>query len=153
MMEANNHKNNHKAFKRRLNVSIGLSLGGFFIFLLGADPGLFGLDRNPLIGFVQTATFSTGLALLCLGGFISLKICQREGYNQSLAQDIGIRLVATGYLVALISGMADVFGFGTQAWPAIPFFGPQQAAGVVLGEAIIAVGFLLFMPFFTSKKA
>jgi hypothetical protein len=152
MMETN-ADNNHKTFKRRLNVSLGLALGGFFIFLLGADPGLFGFDRNPLIGFVQTATFSTGLALLCLGGFISLKICQRTGHNQSLAQDIGIRLVATGYLVALISGMADVFGFGTQAWPAIPYFGPQQAAGVVLGEAIIAIGFLLFMPFFTSEKA
>ena len=152
-MEANTNRSNHKALKRRLNFSLGLSLSGFFIFLLGADPGLFGLDRNPLIGFVQTTTFSTGLALLCLGGFISFKICQRDGYNQSLAQDIGIRLVATGYLVALISGMADVFGFGTQAWPALPYFGPQQAAGVVLGEAIIAVGFLLFMPFFTSGKA
>ncbi len=152
-METNTNQPNHKSFKRRLNFSLGLSLAGFFAFLLGADPGLFGLDRNPLIGFVQTATFSTGLAFLCLGGFISFKICQRSDYNQSLAQDIGIRLVATGYLVALISGMADVFGFGTQAWPALPFFGPQQAAGVVLGEAIIAIGFLLFMPFFSSDKA
>ena len=151
-MEANANNTNHKSLQRRLNASLGLSLGGFFIFLLGADPGLFGLDRNPLIGFVQTATFSTGLALLCLGGFISLKICQHAGYNQSLAQDIGIRLVATGYLVALISGMADVFGFGTQAWPAPPYFGPQQAAGVVMGEAIIAIGFLLFMPFFPARE-
>ena len=149
-MEANGNKNNRKSFKRRLNFSLGLSLGGFLIFLLGANPGLFGLDRNPLIGFVQTATFSTGLALLCLGGFISLKICQRSDRYQSLAQDIGIRLVATGYLVALISGMADVFGFGTQAWPALPFFGPTQAVGVVAGELIIAIGFLLYMPFFQA---
>lgn len=152
-MESNLNQTNHQLFKRRLNFSLGLSLVGFFIFLLGADPGLFGLDRNPLIGFVQTATFSTGLALLCLGGFISFKICQRSGYNQSLAQDIGIRLVATGYLISLISGLADVFGFGTQAWPAVPFFGPQQAVGVVGGEVIIALGFLLFMPFLSSKKA
>ena len=153
MMEANGNKNNHKSFKRRLNISLALCLSGFFIFLLGADPGLFGLDRSPLIGFVQTATFSTGLALLCLGGFISLKISQRPDRNQSLAQDIGIRLVATGYLVALISGMADVFGFGTQAWPAPPFFGPTQAVGVVAGEFIIALGFLLYMPFFSGDKA
>jgi hypothetical protein len=152
-MEANGNRNNHKSFKRRLNVSIGLTLGGFLIFLLGADPGLFGLDRNPLIGFVQTATFSTGLALLCLGGFVSLKICRRSDDNQSLAQDIGIRLVATGYLIALISGMADVFGFGTQAWPAPPYFGPSQAAGVVGGEVIIAIGFLLYLPFFSSDKS
>ena len=153
MMEANRNGNNHKTFTRRLNFSLALCLGGFFIFLLGADPGLFGLDRSSLIGFVQTATFSTGLALLCLGGFISLKICQRADQTQSLAQDIGIRLVATGYLVALISGMADVFGFGTQAFPAPPFFGPTQAVGVVIGEFIIAVGFLLYMPFFTGDSA
>ena len=152
-MESTGSRNNHKAFKRRLNISLAITLSGFFIILLGADPGLFGLDRNPLIGFVQTATFSTGLALLCLGGFISLKISQRADQPQTLAQDIGIRLVATGYLVALISGMADVFGFGTQAWPAPPFFGPTQAIGVVTGEFIIAVGFLLYMPFFSSDKA
>ena len=150
MMENNSNRSNHKSFKRRLNISLALSLGGFFIFLIGADPGLFGLDRSPLIGFVQTATFSVGLALLCLGGFISLKICQQSNQVQSLAQDIGIRLVATGYLVALISGMADVFGFGTQAWPAPPYFGPTQAVGVVIGEFIIAIGFLLYMPFFTA---
>jgi hypothetical protein len=152
-MESNGNRTNHKTFKRRLNISLALSLGGFFIFLLGADPGLFGLDRNPLVGFVQTTTFTTGLALLCLGGFISLKICQRSDHNQSLAQDIGVRLVATGYLVALISSMADVFGFGTQAWPAPPFFGPTQAVGVVAGEFIIAIGFLLYMPFFSSDTA
>jgi len=134
----------------RLNIGLGLTLGGFMIFLLGANPGLFGLDRSPVIGFVQTATFSIGLAMLCLGGFISFKTCQREDHTQSLAQDIGIRLVATGYLIALISGMADVFGFGTQAWPALPFFGPRQATGVVAGEFIIAVGFLLYLPFFSS---
>jgi len=72
-MEANTNSNNHKSLKRRLNASLALCLGGFFIFLLGADPGLFSLDRVPLVGFVQTATFSTGLALLCLGGFISFK--------------------------------------------------------------------------------
>jgi hypothetical protein len=49
--------------------------------------------------------------------------------------------------------MADVFGFGTQAWPAPPFFGPTQAVGVVIGEFIIAVGFLLYMPFFTGESA
>ena len=90
--------------------------------------------------------------MLCLGGFISLKACQRVGRIQSLAQDIGLRLVATGYLISLISGMADVFGFGTQSWPSVPFFGPSQAAGVVVGEIIIAIGFLLYLPFPSSQS-
>lgn len=145
-------RNNGKMAKLRANIGLGLTLGGFLIFLLGADPALFGLDRSPVIGFVQTAIFSTGLTLLCLGGFLSFKSCQRKDREQSLAQDIGIRLVATGYLISLISGMADVFGFGTQSWPALPFFGPSQATGVVAGEVIIAVGFLLYMPFFTAWK-
>jgi hypothetical protein len=112
---------------------------------------MFGLDRSPYIGFVQTATFSTGLAFICLGGYLSFRACQLIDRIQSLAQDVGIRLVATGYLITLISAMADVFGFGTQSWPALPFFGPRQAAGVVVGEIIIAIGFILYMPFFSTK--
>jgi len=147
----NNNSYNHRSSRTRINFGLGLTILGFLVFLLGADPGMFGLDRSPYIGFVQTATFSTGLALLCLGGFLCFKGCQLEESIQSLAQDVGIRLVATGYLISLISGMADVFGFGTQTWPALPFFGPRQAAGVVVGEIIIAIGFILYMPFFSTK--
>ena len=132
--------------KLRINIGIGLTIAGFLVFLLGADPGFVNLNRSPVVGFVQTAMFSSGLAILCLGGFIGLKACQRPGHYQTLAQDVGIRLVATGYLIALVSGMADVFGFGTQAYPALPFFGPWQAAGVIVGEIVIAVGFLLYLP-------
>ena len=137
--------------KLRIKFGIGLTIGGFLVFILGADPGIFNLDRSPFVGFVQTATFSIGLALLCLGGFISIKACQNSDHVQSLAQDIGLRLVATGYLIALVSGMADVFGLGTQSFPELPFFGPWQAAGVVVGEIIIAFGFLLYLPFPTSQ--
>jgi hypothetical protein len=145
----NNHKNGNN--KLRLNIGLGLTIFGFLVFILGADPDIVNLDRSPFVGFVQTATFSTGLALVCLGGYISLKACQRSGHIQSLAQDIGLRLVATGYLISLISGMADVFGFGTQSWPSLPFFGPWQAAGVVVGEIVIAVGFLLYLPFSSAR--
>ena len=141
------NNSNHRNIDFRLNIGLGLTIAGFLLFIVGADPGIVLLDRSPLIGFVQTATFSAGLAMLCLGGFISLKACQRVGRIQSLAQDIGLRLVATGYLISLISGMADVFGFGTQSWPSVPFFGPRQAAGVVVGEIIIAIGFLLYLPY------
>jgi hypothetical protein len=151
MMYPKAESNNHKNGRFRADIGLGLTIAGFLIFLLGADPGLVSLDRSPYVGFVQTATFCFGLALICLGGFISFKVCQRRDRTQSLAQDIGIRLVATGYLISLISGMADVFGFGTQAWPSLPFFGPRQALGVVVGEIIIAAGFLLYLPFFTSR--
>ena len=147
----NRKKNNNRMQRFRINLGLGLSLAGFLIFLLGADPGRFGLDRSPYIGFAQTAAFSFGLALTCLGGFISFKAGQRKDRIQPLAQDIGIRLVATGYLIALISGMADVFGLGTQSYPALPFFGPRQASGVLAGEMVIMVGFIMYMPFFSTK--
>ncbi|MDZ7843467.1 MAG: hypothetical protein U5K99_01485 [Anaerolineales bacterium] len=139
---------NNRGLKIRLGVIITLS--GFLIFLLGADPDLFGLNRSPVVGFVQSATFTAGLGILCLGGFIGLKASRQPGEKLSIAQDIGLRLIATGYLISLVSGLADVFGFGTQTWPVQPFFGPWQAAGVVIGEIIIAVGFLLYIPFTSS---
>jgi len=148
-----NNSNNHNNQKRRVNIGMVLTIAGFLIFMLGADPGIFNPNSSPFIGFVQSVTFSIGLAMLCLGGFISFKGCQRSDRSQSLAQDIGIRLVATGYLISLISGMADVFGFGTQTWPATPFFGPTQASGVIAGELIITIGFLLYLPFFSSRGA
>ena len=38
----------------------------------------------------------------------------------TIAADIGIRMVATGYVIAVFCGMADVFGFGTQLRPRRP---------------------------------
>lgn len=129
-----------------LRVGLATTLVGFFIFILGADPDLFNLNRSPVVGFAQVATFSAGLGVICLGGYLSLKGSKSPDHQTSIVEDVGLRLVGTGYLISLVSGMADVFGFGTQAWPAPPFFGPWQAAGVVIGEVIIALGFLLYIP-------
>jgi len=118
---------------------------GFFIFTLGAAPEFYGLDRSPVIGFVQIAVFLTGLGIICVGGYMSLASLWK-GQKRSLAADIGLRLVATGFVFAIISGMADVFGMGTQPWPQVPSFGFWQTTGVLLGQIIIAVGFLLMIP-------
>ena len=84
-MNKNVSKSNYKYSRTRINVSLGLTIAGFLIFVLGADPDLVGLDRSPYIGFVKTAVFSTGLAMLCLGGYFSFKACQLAGSIQSLA--------------------------------------------------------------------
>jgi len=39
------------------------------VFLLGSRPGVFGLDRSPVIGFVQIAVFLIGLAMICIGNW------------------------------------------------------------------------------------
>jgi len=129
-----------------LKIGVATTVIGFVVFMLGADPSIFNLNRSPVVGFVQVATFSAGLGVICLGGYLSLKSAHSPDHETTILEDIGLRLVGTGYLIALVSGMADVFGFGTQTWPAPPFFGPWQAAGVVIGEVIIAIGFLLYVP-------
>jgi len=133
---------------RRWRVRFGLTLTliGFIVFLLGARPGIFLLDRSPVIGFVQIAVFLVGLAMICLGGYISL-MALWHSEQTSIAADFGLRLVATGYVVAVFAGMADVFGFGSHPLPGVPYFGEWQARGVELGQAIIALGFLLLIPF------
>jgi hypothetical protein len=134
----------------RMRLGLILTLFGLLVFLIGARPAIFGLDRSPVVGFVQIAVFLVGLAIICLGGYISLMTFWKNGLR-TIAADIGSRLVATGYVVAVFSGMADVFGFGTQAPPRIPFFGPWQSTGVQVGEVLIAIGFMLMIPFRRSK--
>lgn len=130
----------------RIRVGLALTLIGFLFFLVGARPDIFGLDRSPVIGFVQIAVFLVGLAVMCLGGYLSL-LALWKGLVPSIAADIGLRLVATGYVIAVFTGMADIFGFGSHLFPVVPYFGPYQALGVTIGEVIIAVGFLLLIPY------
>ena len=67
--------------------------------------------------------------------------------EQGLAE-IGQRLVATGYLVAVFAGMADIFGLGSHTLPEhLPFFGVWQALGVMTGQFLIAIGFVFLTPF------
>jgi hypothetical protein len=133
----------------RLRVRVGLVvvLLGLFFFILGAEPGWFGLDRSPVVGFVQIAVFLVGLGIICLGGYISLAALW-NGAPKSIASDIGLRLVATGYVIAVACGMADVFGFGSHMYPdRIPKFGYLQAGGVLIGQVVIGVGFVLLIPY------
>lgn len=139
---------------RRIRNGLLITLIGLLIFLVGARPSLFGADRSPVIGFVQIAVFLIGLAVICLGGFTSLMSLWKNK-QPSIAADIGTRLVATGYVVAVFAGMADVFGVGSHQLPGIPYFGPWQAGGVEIGQAIIGIGFLLLIPYgrFTNGKS
>ena len=130
-----------------LRVRFGLILAviGVIVFCIGVYPGFFGLDRSPVVGFVQIAVFLTGLGILCVGGYIALNVLW-NGHQKSIPADIGLRLVATGFVISFTSGFADVFGLGTQATNEVPFFGNLQATGVILGELMIVIGFLMFIP-------
>jgi hypothetical protein len=135
----------------RVRTRIGLlaTFFGLLIYLFGAAPELFGVNRSPVTGFLQIAVFLVGLGSICIGGFINLNALW-NGHEKSIAADIGLRLVATGFVVAVASGMADVFGIGNHPFPKIPYFGAWQAFGVLIGEAVIVIGFLLMIPY-TAK--
>ena len=126
---------------------------GLFVFIVGAKPNWFGWDRSPVVGFIQIAVFLIGLAMICLGGYGGLTaLWGRE--QRSIIADIGLRLVGTGYVIAVFTGMADVFGLGTQPLPMVPYFGPWQSSGVLIGQIVIALGFLMTIPYhFNTKKS
>jgi len=136
--------------RRRMRFGLGITFVGFIVFLIGARPSIFGWDRSPVIGFVQIAVLLVGLAIICIGGYISLMALWRNE-QPSIAADFGLRFVTTGYVVAVFSGMADIFGFGSHQLPGVPYFGGWQARGVMIGEAFIAIGFLLLLPYTQPK--
>ncbi len=137
-----------RTIKPRMRIAIGMLvvLLGLLVFILGIAPGVLGLDRSRVTGFVQITVFLIGLAMICLGGYLTLNALW-NGRSKTISADIGYRLVATGYVISVASGMADVFGFGSHIIPEhIPYFGPLQAVGVMIGQIAIAVGFVLLIP-------
>ena len=127
-----------------MRTGLFITLFGLFIFAVGVEPSWFGWDRSLVVGFVQISVFLIGLAFICVGGYVGVGALWK-GMPRSIVADIGIRLICTGYVIAAFSGMADVFGMGSQ--PAVPYFGHLQATGVLLGQIVIGIGFLIFIPY------
>jgi hypothetical protein len=119
---------------------------GFVIFSVGAKPNWFGWETTEVVGFIQIAVFLTGLAMICIGGYVGLSALWGKE-QRSIVADIGLRLVGTGYVISIFTGLADVFGMGAQVFPSVPYFGPWQAGGVLIGQSVIAIGFLMVIPY------
>ena len=128
-----------------------VTMFGLIIFMIGAKPEWLGFDRSPMVGFVQICVFLVGLATICLGGYTGLAALW-GGEEKSIAADVGLRLIATGYVISVFAGMADIFGMTVQANPRVPFFGPWQQAGVEIGMLAIAIGMLLLVPYHRLPK-
>jgi protein-S-isoprenylcysteine O-methyltransferase Ste14 len=119
-----------------------LVLLGIFVYLFKKAILLHPLSQSLIEGNLEIVVVVVGLTLVGLGGVFKLSALGK-GQPKSLSYDIGLRMVATGYLVAFISALADYMGIG--AHHELPYFGPLQSTGVFLGEAIIAIGFLLMV--------
>ena len=133
--------------RRRIRFGFLMALAGFLIFLLGIRPQLFQLDRSPVIGFVQISVMLVGLAAISIGGYICMRGLWKDK-PLSLAAEIGMRFISTGYVIAFFSAFADIFGFGSHPFPEVaPYFGELQALGVTLAEIIIGLGLFLMIPY------
>jgi hypothetical protein len=130
----------------RVRFSLITVIFGLFVFVVGSKPNWFDLDRSPVVGFIQIAVFLIGLALICIGGYVGL-VAMWGREQRSIMADVGLRLVWTGYVIAVFTGMADIFGLGSQPLPMVPYFGPWQAVGVLIGQAIIALGLFMTIPY------
>jgi hypothetical protein len=117
---------------------------GLFVFLIGVSPDLIGMDRSPVVGFVQVGVWLTGLAVLLLGAYLTVRVI-RNGRAYSLLAEVGVRLIATGYVVAAAASLADFIGIGSHSLPGL-VFGHVQVAGLVLGVLVSLIGVVLFWP-------
>lgn len=130
----------------RLRTGLIVTLLGLFVVTVGAKPEWFHWNRSRVVGFVQITVFLLGLAIICIGGGIGI-LGLWKGKTRTIVSDIGVRVVSTGYVISVVAGMADVIGMGSQPLPGIPYFGPWQAIGVVIGQVVIAIGFLMMIPY------
>lgn len=121
-----------------------ITLLGLFTFMIGLEPDLLALDRSPVVGFVQIGVWLFGLGLLLIGAYGAVRVI-RNGRSNSLRADIGVRLIATGYVAAAVASLADFLSIGSQHMPNI-YFGPVQTLGLVLGVVTSLAGVLLYWP-------
>ena len=117
---------------------------GFFMFAIGVDPDLIGMNRSPIIGFVQMGVWMTGLTILLLGATATVRVV-RNGKPHSLRADVGVRLIATGYVVAATASYADFLSIGSHQMPQV-YFGEVQVMGLALGVITSLMGVVLYWP-------
>jgi len=121
-----------------------LVLIGLIIFAIGVQPDLIGMNRSPIVGFVQVGVWLTGLALLLISAAATVKVV-RNGRPTSLRADIGTRLIATGYVIAAVASLADFISIGAHRMPS-PWFGQVQVIGLVTGVLASLLGLVLYWP-------
>jgi hypothetical protein len=126
-------------------------LVGLLIFVIGIQPDLIGMNRSATVGFVQIGVWLTGLAIMLLAAYATVRVI-RNGKPTSLRADIGIRLIATGYVVAAVGSLADFIGVGAHRMPVI-YFGHFQVIGLILGVILSLLGVILYLPWDRDSKS
>jgi hypothetical protein len=129
---------------RLARFGVAIVVFGFFFFLIGVFPDLIRLGITPGIGLLQIGAFLVGISIMTLGAYIYAYATRHRAMPRRLREDIGLRLMATGLVIAYATGFADVLGIGSHFGAERPLFGLWQAAGVALGVFIIITGIILY---------
>jgi MFS family permease len=129
---------------RLARFAVGVVVFGFFFFLVGIFPDLIRLGLTPGIGLLQIGAFLVGISVMTLGAYIYAYATRHRAMPRQLREDIGLRLMATGLVIAYATGFADVLGIGSHFGADRPLFGLWQAAGVALGVFTIITGLFLY---------
>jgi hypothetical protein len=105
-----------------------------------------GLDLTPGFGVLQIFLLLLGITCLTAAIYLYLYSLRPGDAPRSLQADIGIRLSATGLVLAYVTGLADLIRIGTHIQPNFerPYVGPLQLAGFLLGIAAIILGMGLY---------
>lgn len=117
---------------------------GFFVFVIGIFPELIQLGLTPGIGIFQIFTFLFGISVMTLGAYVYAYATRHRAMPPRLREDVGVRLMATGVVIAWACGFADVLGIGSHFGVERPLFGPFQAVGVTLGVFVSIFGIFLY---------
>ena len=127
-------------------ISVAIVVFGFTVFLIGMFPVIVNLDLNPGVGILQLVIILLGIGIMTLGGYAYAYETRHKSMPRRLRETIGLRLMATGYVICAVSGLADVLGIGSHNIPAggLPYFGLWQSIGLISGLILIAIGVLLY---------
>lgn len=128
-----------------------LVLIGLILFVIGVYPDFIGMDRSPVVGFVQIGVWLTGLGMLLVGATMTVRVIRNSDPN-TLRSEVGLRLIATGYVFAIAASFADFLGIGSHVRPGLSY-GPLQVAGLALGILISLAGLILYWPSGGRKAA
>jgi uncharacterized membrane protein YeiB len=138
--------NNHSLHPRWMAVFLALDIFGLFLFLLGFQPWIFGLDRSPVIGYLQVVVYLSGLGLVVVSSFALEYLMRPPDQSLTIREDVGARLSATGYVLVAVSCTADLIGLGSHPLPGSPHLGLLQSTGLILGLATILLGLAMYHP-------
>jgi hypothetical protein len=117
---------------------------GFFIFVIGVFPDLIRLGLTPGVGLLQITSFLLGITVMTLGAYIYAYATRHRSQPRRLREDIGLRLMGTGLVIAYATGYADRLGIGSHYGADRPLLGPLQASGIALGVFVTLVGLILY---------